>query len=110
MSKMMYGMELWGAATKGQIRQIETLQKRAARLITRNPKSFSSEGNLMQCGWIDVEDTIKLRTLTMMHKARVNQTIPYFEKYVGRGRSAIESKIPVYEDTQGQVVKRSTIP
>ena len=110
MSKMMYGMELWGAATKGQIRQIETLQKRAARLITRNPKSFSSEGNLKQCGWIDVEDTIKLRTLTMMHKARVNQTIPYFEKYVGRGRSAIESKIPVYEDSQGQVVKRSTIP
>ena len=35
LSKMMYGMEIWGAATKGQINQIELLQQRAMRMITK---------------------------------------------------------------------------
>ena len=109
LSKMMYGMELWGAATKGQIHQIELLQQKAAKLITKNPWRITAEENRKQCGWMRVEDSIKLRTLTLLHKARTHQTIPYLERCVGRGRRSIESKIPEYGDEQGQVVKRATI-
>ena len=106
---MMYGMELWGAATKGQIRQIELLQQRASRIVTKNPRRITAAENRKQCGWMGVEDTIKLRTLTLLHKARTHQSIPYFERFVGKGRRSIESKIPEYGDEQGQVVKKSTI-
>ena len=109
LSKMMYGIELWGAATKGQIHQIELLQQKATKLITKNPWRITAEENRKQCGWMKVEDTIKLKTLTLLHKARTYQTIPYLERYVGRGRRSVESKIPEYEDEQGQVVKRATI-
>ena len=109
LTKMMYGMELWGAATKGQVRQIELLQQRASRMVTKNPRRFTAAENRKQCGWMGVEDTIKLRTLTLLHKARTHQSIPYFERFVGKGRRSIESKIPEYGDEQGQVVKKSTI-
>ena len=109
LSKMMYGMELWGASTKGQIKQIELLQQRASRMVTKNPRRITAAENRKQCGWMSVEDTIKLRTLTLLHKARIHQSIPYFERFVGRGRRSIDSKIPEYGDEQGQVVKKSTI-
>ena len=110
LSKLAYGIEIWGAASRGQIRQIELLQQRASRLITNNPRRISSKENLKQCGWIEVADLRDLKTLTLLHKVRVNQNIKYLEKWIGRGRKDMDSKITEYETEQGLILKNSTVP
>ena len=109
LSKLAYGIEIWGAATKGQIRQIQLLQQRASRLVTNNPRRISSKENLKQCGWMEVEGMRDLKTLTLLHKARVHQNITYLEKWIGRGRRSIDSKITEYETEQGRILKNSTV-
>ena len=108
-AKMTYGMEVWGAATKGQIHQVQLLQKRAARIITRSPRSVSTSDTLKQCGWMDVQSQIDFKTICLIHKTRINQSIPYFEKHIGRGRDPLSFKIPVYGEEEGLLVKRATL-
>ena len=109
LAKLTYGIEIWGSVTNGQRRQIELLQNRAARMITKNHRSVTAKENLKECGWLSVENLIKLKTLTLLQKEREKQSIPYFVKLVGRGRNEMSSKIPEYESEQGRIVKNATV-
>ena len=109
LSKLSYGLEVWGSATKGQLNQVGQLEKMAARMVTKNHRSVSSAENFKQCGWLNIENLIKLKTLTFFYKLRMSQTVPYFEKLIGRGRKEFSSRFPEYEQEQGRSVKYGTV-
>ena len=113
MGKLAYGIEIYGASTKGQLRQLQSLQNRAARMVTKNPRAVSSKECLMQCGWLNVEDMINLRTLTLGYNIRLTESVPGLTKYIGRGRKDMSAEIVTYEQGQVEHVKlfsNSTIP
>lgn len=110
MGKLCYGLEIYGSAIKGQLKQLQQLQQRAARMVTKNPKTISNEETLQQCGWLDIESLIKQRTLNLGYNVRLNKNVPYLEKYVGRGRKALGDEIPQYETELGRLFGASTIP
>ena len=110
MGKLEYGLEVYGSATKGQLQQLQQLQNRAARMVTKNPRTISTSECLTQCGWMNIDTLIKKRILSMGYKIRLDQTVPYMEKFIGRRRKNMSATIPSYFPIHGRLLRESTIP
>ena len=110
MGKLGYALEIYGSANKGQIQQIQQLQNRAARMVTKNPRSVSTRECINQCGWLRIETLIKQKILWMGYNIRLNQTVPYIDKHIGRSRKTMSSTITSYDPEYGKLFRESTLP
>ena len=52
--KLSYGIEVYGALTEGQLRQLQLVQNRAARLAIPDSRSTTSE-KLKSLNWLDIK-------------------------------------------------------
>ena len=76
-SRLMYGLCLWGNTTRNHLIKVQTVLNTAARLITGLPKITRQSTLLEECNWLSIEKLTLYYALTQMWKV-VNWKIPIY--------------------------------
>ena len=69
LSKMSYGLSLWGNTSKTHLRKAQTAMNAAARLVTRSGKLTRQSDLFKECGWLRMEDWTSYSSLIQLWKA-----------------------------------------
>ena len=67
MSKLVYLISLWGGCEKYLIRSLQTVQNKAARVVTRLDWDAPTLVLLSQCGWLSVQQLAYHHTVVLVH-------------------------------------------
>ena len=108
--KLNYCMAVWGGLTQSQLKPLQALQHRAARLATNLNRFTPKDALLKKCNWLSIENLVKKHTLRIMFAIRTNENIPYLNNFLGKRRRSLGSTIPVYDGDQTESYKRSFVP
>ena len=108
-SKLIYGMETWGAVPDSLIKQLQSLQNRAAKIIMKSSFLPVSQ-KLQKLGWLPVKDLITRSSLTLLHKMKTLSTSPYFDQFISHSRSNYWDCIPTYNPEQRGLLNKSFLP
>ena len=60
MSKLTYLIALWGGCNLYLLKSLQTLQNKAARIVTKLDWNSSTSALLQQCGWLVVYHSVLL--------------------------------------------------
>ena len=78
-SRFRYCSTVWGNCNKSLKANLQRIQNRAARIITRTKySSVDSEALLRKLGWLNVQQLIDFNTAVMVHKS-INKTAPSYQ-------------------------------
>ena len=78
---MTYCSTIWNDGSNTILKKLSKLQKRAARVITRQSYEVRSTQILESLNWIPIEDTLKNRETTMTFKALTNRLPDYVQNF-----------------------------
>ena len=78
MSKMIYLIQLWGGCSKYLIICLQSLQNRAARIVTRKDWFTSVKTLLLQCGWLSVNQLVVYHSLILVYQVKTSRKPFYF--------------------------------
>ena len=70
MSKMVYLICIWSNCSKDLLTRLQSLQNKAALIVTRNYRYNNSQENLKQSGWLSVKQLIFYHKVVQLHKIR----------------------------------------
>ena len=73
MSKMIYLIQLWGGCSKYLIICLQSLQNRAARIVTRKDWFTSVKTLLLQCGWLSVNQLVVYHCLILVYQVKTSR-------------------------------------
>ena len=101
-----YGIELWGNATKNNLKKINYLNKRAVRVICGLPRRESTKIPRMDKCILTLKDIYKFSVLKFGYSV-VNEKVPspiltIFEKEKNNSRRHLNLKIPTFMKTKTQ--------
>ena len=68
MSKLSYGLSIWGNTTKNHIKAAQTVQNMAARMVTRMRRTTRQADLIKECGWLDMVEWTQYHSLLQMWK------------------------------------------
>ena len=90
-SRLRYCSTVWGNCNNSLKANLQRIQNRAARIITRTKYgSVDSEALLKKLGWLNVQQLIDFNTAVMVHKS-INNTAPSYLSECFTKPSAIHS-------------------
>ena len=69
-SVLVYCMPLWGGCDKGDIRDLQVLQNRAAQHVLRLPRRSSRKDMFDRLGWLSVQQLVYYHTIMAVYKMR----------------------------------------
>ena len=104
--KLSYGIEVYGALTEGQLRQLQLVQNRAARLAIPDSRSTTSE-KFKTLNWLDIKAIRTKMDIVTLWKMRLHRSSPYFERWLRTSRIPVKDLLPVYEPDHGKLLARS---
>ena len=70
-SKLIYLIPLWGGCEKFLLKGLQTVQNRAARVITRLGIYTSTKTLLRECCWLSVTQLVFFHSVVLLHKTRL---------------------------------------
>ena len=73
LSKLIYLIPLWGGCEKFLLRALQTVQNRAARVVTRRGIYTSTKTLLRECGWLSVKQLVFFHSVVLFYKARLSK-------------------------------------
>ena len=68
MSRLAYGMCIWGHTTDNHVKKAQVVQNMAARLVTRLPRHTRQAVLIQQCGWLNIRDWTEFQSLCQLWK------------------------------------------
>ena len=77
MSKLVYMISVWSGCTKELLGNIQTIQNRAARVLTRNHWSVDNKTNLAQLGWLSVNQLSHYHNILLINQVKKNKAPKY---------------------------------
>ena len=80
MSKLVYLIQLWGNSDKCQLKAIQILQNRAARVVTGKSWWTPVRGLLQDCKWLSVKQLVFYHTALQTHKILTSGRPVYFKQ------------------------------
>ena len=95
MSKLSYGLNIWGHTTENHLRKAQVVQNTAARLVTGLSKLTRQHVLLKECGWLNLQDWTELQSLCQLWKT-VRWGIPDYlnEKITRLDEDKLTTKLP----------------
>ena len=70
MSKLVYLMPLWGGCEQFLIRSLQTMQNKAARVVSSRSIYTPTKTLLKECGWLSVVQLIFFHSVLLLFKVR----------------------------------------
>ena len=96
MSKLLYCFPLFaGGLTKGEMKHLESLQVKAAKIITNKHRAPAREA-LQASGWLNIENLAKYHSLGLFYKIRLTQSCKTLAKEITGSRQPLSDKLPLY--------------
>ena len=80
-SKVKYGIEIYGSASKNRISKIQTLQNKLLRLLMRKDRMYSSNQLHKDLNILNITDIFKTTVLSFVHNCIKGNPIPVFQNY-----------------------------
>ena len=77
MSKLSYMITVWSSCSKELIQCLQVIQNRAAKAITRNDWTVSTEETLRQVGWMSIFQLSHYHTILQIHNIKIHRTPEY---------------------------------
>ncbi len=109
-----YGLTVWGTCTPSQMKDIEKIHLRAARIIYKIPKTTPENEVLLTANWDEIDYIYKRKILVLMHKAFYNslpETLEmHFKPLRTRSRDSHKFEIPRCSKEIGRVSIRHRGP
>ena len=68
LSKLSYLIALWGGCNLHLLKALQTLQNKAARVVTKLDWSTSTTALLTQCGWLSVHQLVVYHSVVLVYK------------------------------------------
>ena len=84
MSKLIQLIQLWGGAHEFLLSFLQTLQNRAARLVTKSDWFTPTSVILKQCGWLSIRQLAVYHDVLQIFKIRQSRKPVYFYKKFSR--------------------------
>ena len=84
MSYLTYLIPLYGGCPEYLLSALQTLQNRAARIVTKSSWFTPSSVMLMQVGWLNVRQMIAYHSLVLIFKAKQDRRPVYLYNQVSR--------------------------
>ena len=82
MSKLSYGISIWGHSTDTHVRKVQTVQNIAARLITGRGRRTRQSLLLSDCSWLNVREWTKYHSILQMWKTVRWETPRYVRRQI----------------------------
>ncbi len=102
-----YGLTVWGTCTPSQMKDIEKIHLRAARIIYTIPKTTPENEVLLAANWDEIDYIYKRKILVLMHKAFYNSLLEtlemHFKPLRTRSRDSHKFEIPTCSKEIGRV-------
>ena len=83
-SQIIYLIQAWGGCSDTLISSIQTIQNKAARLVTKLDWSESTSKILNQCGWLSVRQLIFYHGLLLIFKIKLDKKPVYFHQKLSK--------------------------
>ena len=80
MSKLGYLISLWGGCTAGLKKDLQMIQNRVCRVVTRRDWSTPTQELLRQCGWLSVNQLAVYHSVLLVHKTKLSRKPSYLYK------------------------------
>ena len=84
MSKFTYLIQLWGGCSKYLIVSLQSLQNRAARIVTGMDWSTSVKTLLLQCGWMSLNQLTVYHSLVLVYQIKTERKPEYFSEKLNK--------------------------
>ena len=76
-SKLIYMICVWGHCSKEILQSLQTIQNRAARIISRNKWDVSNKENFKHIGWLSVCQLVQYHCVLLLHQVKLNKSPEY---------------------------------
>ena len=76
-SKLIYMISVWGHCSKDILQSLQTIQNRAARVISRNNWEVSNRENFKHIGWLSVLQLVHYHCILLLHQVKVEKSPEY---------------------------------
>jgi len=113
MSKLNYLIPLWSGCGTGLKRDLQKIQNRVCRVVTRSDWSTPTEELLRQCGWLSVNQLGIYHSVLLVHKTKLSEKPLYLhkmhheEKYCRLTRQAKDEQIKLVGNPRSEVSRGS---
>ena len=105
-SRLFYCSNIWGNTCSKNICKLQLTQNFACRIILGLKQFDHISAALKSLGWLCIHQKLRLNTVIMVHKCRINQTSPYLCTFHDRlsvsGRSKRNLNLPKCRLSTGQ--------
>ena len=104
---------IWGSASSTNLRRLQKLHNRAARIVTDSPYDAHSEPLIQELGWLTIKQLIDTETVKIVYKALHNEAPKYLKELFhrlsdiqnrGLRNSKTDIHIPLLRTSSGQKV------
>ena len=82
MSRLVYGIQLWGGTEEYLLDCLQVLQNRAARVVTGLGPYTPVRELMRQTGWHSVRQLVFIHSVTMVHMVRITGRPGYLAKII----------------------------
>ena len=77
LSKLVYLIPLWGGCESFLLRALQTIQNKAARVVTNQGIFTSTKVLLRECGWLSVAQLVFFHSVVLLFKTRLTKKPRY---------------------------------
>ena len=81
-SRLAYGISLWGQTTENHMRKAQVVQNIAARMVTRRSKRTRQVDLMADCGWLNLSELTQYYSLLQMWKTVWWKTPQYMDRLI----------------------------
>ena len=113
MSKLGYLISLWGGCTAGLKKDLQIIQNRVCRVVTRRDWSTPTQELLRQCGWLSVNQLGVYHSVLLVHKTKLSGKPSYLykmhheEKYFRLTRQSTDEQIKLIGNPKLEISRSS---
>ena len=75
---------IWGSASSTNLKRLQILQNRAARIVTDSPYDAHSEPLIKKLGWLTIKQLIDAEAVEIVYKALHNEAPKYLKELFHR--------------------------
>ena len=101
LSRLIYGISLWGNTTANQKMKVQVVLNRAARFILDKPKKTRQTELMTQCNWLNVNELTRYHSLLQMWKVIRLQVPKYLvDRFRVDGEDRVDTNPPRLQLTE----------
>ena len=109
-SKIIYGIQVYGGLTESYSKKLQIIMNRGARLATGLDRHTPSTTLMYECNWLSFKNLVSYHSLLTFFSIKISNEKGQLKQKISGARSMPPDLVPVYGTEQTRMLKDSFLP